>query len=203
MWWNLFTSNPCWVCHNNRFYFCGICWPLMGWVFASPEMVPVPQQRSRRFLLGRLRSASEPCQSGQQLWAKIIPRAAAAPVSPGPADQETTCLQKKHISSNIWALWEPIPLPFPGAERCRHHAASLEGHQPVSFCFGLTYLGLWWPPALEQVAFLCWCQLAGEGSCTGISVCAEGCAGLSGSRSPSAGRAVPGTAAWTWRKPSL
>lgn len=30
MWWNLFSSNPCWVCHNNRFDFCGICWPLTG-----------------------------------------------------------------------------------------------------------------------------------------------------------------------------
>lgn len=85
MWWNLFSSNPCWVCHNNRFYFCGICRPLMGWVFTLPEMVPVSQQRFLRFFLGRLRRAPEPCQSGQQLRAKII-LGAAAPVSPGPGD---------------------------------------------------------------------------------------------------------------------
>lgn len=67
MWWNLFSSNPCWVCHNNRFYFCGICRPLMGWVFTFLEMVPVPRQRFQHFFFGRLRSAAEPCQSGQQL----------------------------------------------------------------------------------------------------------------------------------------
>lgn len=43
--WNLFSSNPCRGCHNKRFYFCGICRPLMGWVFTVPEMVPASQQR--------------------------------------------------------------------------------------------------------------------------------------------------------------
>lgn len=64
MWWNLFSSSPCWVCHNNRFYFCGICWPLMCWVFMLPEMVPALQQRFHHLFLGRLRSAPEPVNQG-------------------------------------------------------------------------------------------------------------------------------------------
>lgn len=44
--WNLFSSNPCWVCPNNRFSLRGVCWPLMGWVvFASPQTVAVPWHR--------------------------------------------------------------------------------------------------------------------------------------------------------------
>lgn len=106
MWWNLFSSNPCRVCHRNRFYFSGICWPLMGWVFTLPEMVPVSQQRSQRFFFGGAETCTGALSISAAAPSSNNPKAAAARVSPGPRDQETTCLQKtlnffQHLSSSI------------------------------------------------------------------------------------------------------